>query len=387
MHLFLQSLAKHLRWWLASLWPGAHPAAPLSLRRLIFLLLGYPLFLALQLVHWLGFLIDELLFSAYRKVEIASPVFIVGIPRSGTTFLHRTLASDSKFTFFATWEALLAPSITERKIIGAFATVDRAIGAPIKRLIQYCITKSSGDFDNIHEVGLAAPEEDYLALLPVGACFIMLLAFPFAKELYSLAKLDEQSEAQRMRTIEFYKRCLQKHLYCHPGKQLLSKNAAFSSWCTELASAIPGARFIVCIREPETALSSQISSLAPARQGFGADPDGSHTTKQFTEIYAHNYTALSSFVADSKTTPVALIEQSDLRADAATVIRSALQGIDLPLSEELDEALNRIPPNPSSKHQHKSSDFLIDPDVIEHSMQPAYVQMLNSPHRSQCLSP
>lgn len=371
----------HFRWWLASLWPGAHPAAPLGLRRLIFLLLGYPLFLALQLVHWAGFLIDELLFSAYRKIEIKSPVFIVGIPRSGTTFLHRTLAIDSKFTCFSTWEALLAPSITERKIIGALATIDREIGAPLKRLIHYCINRSSGEFNDIHEVGLDAPEEDYLALLPAGACFIMLLAFPFARELNALAKLNEQSEAERKRIIESYKRCLQKHLYCHPEKQLLSKNAAFSSWTAELASAIPGARFIVCVREPETALSSQISSLAPARKAFGTDPEGSQTTRQFTEIYAHNYKALAGFVRNSRTSCVALIEQSDLRTQGASTIRSALSAIDLPISGELDEAIDQLRTNTSSKHQHQSNDFLIDSDAIRHSMQPAYEEMLDSPHR------
>lgn len=371
MHLFLQSMIRYLAWWGASLWPGKHEGAPLGLRRLVFLLLGYPLFLGLQLVHWLGFLCDEIFFSAYRKVEVESPVFIHGIPRSGTTFLHRTLAADPNYTYFTTWEAILAPSITERKVVCALAAIDRAIGAPCKRLIQACLNKSSADFNAIHEVGLDTPEEDYLALLPAGGCFILLLAFPFSKELTALAKLDQMPASERERWILFYKRCLQKHLYCHPGKQLLSKNAAFATWGASLQEAFPDAHFLICIREPDTALSSQLSSLAPARKAFGTDPNGSHTSKQFTDIYSHAYQALKTFVDSAEQDQVAVVVQAKLKADPAGTIRSALEQIGL----ETPPGLDQLKPSPSSGHHHKLGDFNIDPEPIERRMQTAYERM------------
>ncbi|MCW8830439.1 MAG: sulfotransferase, partial [Gammaproteobacteria bacterium] len=43
--------------------------------------------------------LDELFFSAYKQQNV-KPVFIIGQPRSGTTFLHRTLANDTE-TFVA----------------------------------------------------------------------------------------------------------------------------------------------------------------------------------------------------------------------------------------------------------------------------------------------
>ncbi|MGB0184984.1 MAG: sulfotransferase, partial [Opitutales bacterium] len=87
-------MARYLKWWLRALRPGANPSAPLTWRRILFLLLA-PLLLAVQVFHWLGLFLDELLFPNYRKVKIEAPVFITGIPRSGTTFVHRTLAHDS----------------------------------------------------------------------------------------------------------------------------------------------------------------------------------------------------------------------------------------------------------------------------------------------------
>ena len=39
--------------------------------------------LALFLVyHWLGLLLDEILFRGYRRVAVERPVFILGVPRT-----------------------------------------------------------------------------------------------------------------------------------------------------------------------------------------------------------------------------------------------------------------------------------------------------------------
>jgi len=362
----------HLCWWLASFWPGKHPGAPVRPGRLLFLLLGYPLFFVLQVLHWLGFALDALFFGGYRKVGIESPVFILGIPRSGTTFLHRTLAADPSYTSFTTWEAALAPSITERKLIGLISRLDRAFGAPGRRLLKFCLNRSKGNFDAIHEVDLSAPEEDYLSLLPAGACFILLLAFPFSTELAALARLDQLPEDRRRAILRFYKSCLQRHLYCHRGKRLLSKNAAFASWCSALREAFPDAKFLVCIREPERALSSQLSSLAPARRLFGTDPDGKQTAARFTGIYAHTYQSLARFVTSTEREQTAVICQNKLRAGPAGTIRAALHALSLAMPPGLEE----LQPAPSSSHQHTLSEFSIDTEKIERCMRPAYESML-----------
>ncbi|MGB1126916.1 MAG: sulfotransferase [Opitutales bacterium] len=378
LDLFLKSLSNHLAWWFSSLWPGKHKAAPLGLSRLCFLLLGYPLFLSVQLAHWLGFLFDEILFSAYRKTPVLAPVFISGIPRSGTTFLHRALAAEERYTYFTTWEAALAPSITERKIIRLLAALDRIVGGPIKGLFHALLAKGTGDFNTVHQVGLDAPEEDYLALLPIGACFILLLAFPFSKELEALVQLERMPQNERSRLIEFYKRCLQKHLYCHPGKTLLSKNAAFATWCPALIETFPDAKILLCIREPDTALSSQLSSLTPARKLFGTDPDGRHTAERFCSIYRHAYQSLAELLQSTTPSQVAIIAQSDLKNDPSGTIQTALKQLAMPLPA----SLSQLPPTAASKHQHQPGEFSVDSQPIRDCMLPAYEALLRSDHRS-----
>ncbi|PXA02973.1 sulfotransferase [Coraliomargarita sinensis] len=378
MHLFFQSLIRYLSWWIASIWPGRHDGAPLHARRLLFLLLFYPAFLFLQLMHWFGFLCDELCFPGYRKVAVKDPVFVLGIPRSGTTFLHRSLAKDPQFTSFSTWEAILAPSVTERKIVGLLKAVDRTLGAPLNKLIQKILRSASGDFNDIHEVGLSVPEEDYLSLLPAGGCFILFLAFPFSSCLRDLSRLDEVPEKERQRLLDVYKRALQRHLYCHPGKRLLSKNAAFATWASALQAIFPGAGFLICVREPCSALSSQLSSLAPARRFFGTDPDGTHTTRSFLNIYTHSYRQLARFVEASEPSQVALIEQSDMKAAPAEIIRAAVTQLDLRASPPLERGKSAT----RSTHRHAPKDFALDTTEIEGCMNSPYETMLRSPNRT-----
>jgi hypothetical protein len=68
------------------------------------------------------------LFPAFRRQQIRQPVFVLGVPRSGTTFLHRALAADAAFTTTRTWELLFAPSLCQRYLIRGLIAVDSSWG-------------------------------------------------------------------------------------------------------------------------------------------------------------------------------------------------------------------------------------------------------------------
>jgi hypothetical protein len=186
---------------------------------------------------------------------------------------------------------------------------------------------------------------------------------------------------ERQTLLRFYRSLLQRHLYCHPGKKLLSKNAAFATWGTELKATLPQARFLVCLREPATALSSQLSSLAGARQLSGSDPDGSLTRDLFTDLYAAGYRDLAAFISACPTQQTALIAQSDLRSDPAGTIRAALRQTGIELGPILTASLDQLRPAPPSGHQHSPEDFSLDTEQLRDCMRPAYEAMLQSPNR------
>lgn len=57
-----------------------------SPRRLLAMALFWPAFLLLQTINGLALLLDRVLFPRYRQIAVREPLFVVGIPRSGTTF-------------------------------------------------------------------------------------------------------------------------------------------------------------------------------------------------------------------------------------------------------------------------------------------------------------
>lgn len=378
---FIRSAWLHISWFIRSLWPGSHPGASLGVGRLLFLFILFPLFLTLQLIHWVCFFLDEIFFHSYRNVEIKAPVFISGIPRSGTTFVHRTLQDKlSGFTSFSTWEAVLAPSIFQRKCLRLLARIDQLLGGFGRKCLNAVVNKFSEDLDDVHEVGLSDPEEDYLALLPAGGCFIMLFAFPFSQHLKQIGMLDLLSSKERERILQFYHRCLQKHLYCSPrNSRLLSKNAAFGSWIPELQSRYPDSSCVLCIREPSRAISSQLSSLEGAHSLFGSDSSGEYSAKLILEVFTHNYLTLNTFSKNVRT-GVGILDQKDLRKEPGKLLAKMANRLQLGTAEEIGK-LKTLESASSSRHKHELKDHPIEIKAIKVCIEPSYEEMLRAKQR------
>ena len=133
-----------------------------------------------QCMHWLGFFLDDLLFRGYRKVRVKEPVFMVGMPRSGTTFLHRLLAKDNAhFSTFSYWEMAMAPSITERKIWFLVGKIDAVLGGFGRKLLVTVDKKAFQDVGKIHPISLFEPDEDEMLLIWASSSILLLLPFPF----------------------------------------------------------------------------------------------------------------------------------------------------------------------------------------------------------------
>ncbi|MEX0325998.1 MAG: sulfotransferase, partial [Puniceicoccaceae bacterium] len=335
-------------------------------------------------IHWLGFLLDELIFRSYREVEIKEPLFVIGVPRSGTTFVHRAISADrEQFTTMETWEALIAPSITGRKLVRLLSRLDRKVGSPLHRLMDALTARVTGGFSHIHEVGLHAPEEDYLSLLPAGGCFILVLALPASRSLWQLGRFQELPDEQREILVNFYKRCLQKHLYCAPpGRRLLSKNAAFGSWLPDLRFAFPDARYLFCIREPRSSLASQLSSIRSGLKFFATTRAADTYSLEFQTVFAHIYRILldekQSFLVDR----LAIIDQTRLREDTAAVLEQSLRQVCVPPSNALRKAIAEAAKESGeteSTHQHSPLTAKTGPDEFNSLVRHIYEEILAHP--------
>lgn len=244
----------------------------LTRKRLAFLLLFYTVWPLWTMFTWLCFLLDDLIFPAYKQQPIEKPLFILGNFRSGSTFLHRLLSRDSAtFTSLRTWDIFLMPSITQRKLFRGLARIDRVFGSPLVKMLKGLDQRSLGKV-RIHKISLFEPEEDENILLHTWSTFFVSLLFPFLDELPPYQFFDDALPAdEKKRIMGFYRSCLQRHLYATGGKRhFVAKNPAFSAKIETLMEFFPDACILYLARNPLDMLPSTISWLSYAWHVFSA---------------------------------------------------------------------------------------------------------------------
>lgn len=215
----------------------------------------------LELVNWTCLLLDEILFPAYRQTAVTRPVFIVGFPRSGTTYLHRLIDNDQdQFTSLKLWEIIFAPSILQKKFFLLLGKLDRMMGKPLYRAVIHIEGKVFEGSRKMHKISHFEAEEDEIILMHIFSSLFLAFMFPF-EEMDAFGRFDtEVPPKHRQKIMRFYKKCVQRHLYVFgPEKHFLSKNPASSSKINAIYGTFPDAKIICMVRHPFEAIPSAIS--------------------------------------------------------------------------------------------------------------------------------
>lgn len=376
MRLFLLSLRRHL----SLIWQAL--TSPFIDRRrpggTLLVLFALPVFLVWQLLHGLGWLLDEILFRGYRKVDVKEPLFVLGPPRSGTTHLHHVLAMDDNTTTFRAWECLFGLSVCGRKLCLGLMRLDKLIGRPVGRLIDWAGVRLLKSMDDIHPLALDAPEEDFLCLTPVAACFLLIVPFPRSSWLWRVARFDTALPDKEKRALmAYYRACIQKHLYTFgPDKQFLSKNASFTGMAQALLDEFPDARIFATSRDPMATVPSQLSSLQPAMALCGFPKISETMRDELTNLLRFYYEHLADVVA-ANPGRIAIIENSRLRDSLAESVKEAADRTGLALRSTFIEKLEAMS-NESRKHRsghkYRLEDFALSDELIRSKFATVYAR-------------
>ena len=218
----------------------------------------FPLFSLMTLWNnlWLG--VDWLIFPKFRRQQIVQPVFVVSLPRTGTTnLLHGLTDSGMPFTALALWESLLAPSVVQKKVL---RLAWRVMPTPMRNLVRRADRRLLDKLNAIHKVSLFSQEEDELALMWSWSTAYMAFFYPESEVFRDVCRFDaEVSERRKARIMRRYKRLVQRHLHALPqghGLRFMAKNPLMASKVQALSTAFPDARAIVIDRDPRRVLPS-----------------------------------------------------------------------------------------------------------------------------------
>lgn len=159
------------------------------------MLLFIPLFITLLVVNNLALALDWVLFPRFRKQEVIDPVFIVSLPRTGTTNVLYALNSPNlPFTSMKLWECLFAPSIIQRKSIHLLW---RLIPNKLRKSIRKLDKKLHQEINEIHNSSLFLHEEDDIVLAWSFSTIYMSFLYPESNVLRELFNFDEQVTQRR----------------------------------------------------------------------------------------------------------------------------------------------------------------------------------------------
>jgi hypothetical protein len=169
---------------------------------------------------------------------------------------------EDNFFCFRTWE-ILFPAIIQKKALSLVGRFDRLIGHIFSKLIRRIETALLGDFLKSHSTGLYYPEEDELLLIHIFSSVFLFALFPFLEELRRFSRFDEALRpGEQKRIMNFYRNCLKRQAYFNgKGKNLLSKNPAFSAKVKNLYEYFPGCKIIYMIRNPLDVVPSMQSQI------------------------------------------------------------------------------------------------------------------------------
>jgi len=341
--------------------------APASRRRLLVrLLLRVPL---VALFHAVCFFLDGILFPGLRKVEVRSPVFIVGHARSGTTLLHRLMHEDGeRFSAFMLYE-LWFPSLLQKKVIRLLAACDRRLlGSRIAKRVEAWEDKVYGPTRHIHKMSLTQPEEDDFIFTASCASGWWIVMLPYMGQL-DFYYVDQHPPARRRRLMNFYRECVRRQLYLNGAEKIhLSKNPTFSGRVESLIETFPDARIIVPMRNPYDTIPSLLKLMQVSWQARGwSDERMQSSLRIMAEQSFHTYKYPLEALARHPRTKQAIVDYRDLVGEPKRTVERVYEQLGFPVTPEFAAVLEREQQR-AKKHEtsftYSLEEFGLKPDEI-----------------------
>lgn len=199
--------------------------------------------------------------KAHPEVDgevIARPVFVVGLPRTGTTLLHELLALDPSSRSPSMWELSRPcppPEPDTYTTDARIAPIDQHL-ARLRRLVP--------TLDAIHRMRAALPHECLAAMAPSFWSY----QFPFNFYLPSYLRWCERVDAAP--AYRFHRYFLQHLQSRFRRERWVLKSPAHLGQLDALLAMYPDARIVQTHRDPVDVIPSA-SSLHHVMQGLGSD--------------------------------------------------------------------------------------------------------------------
>jgi hypothetical protein len=267
---------------------------------------------------------------SYVEVPIERPVFVVGLPRTGTTALHRLLAADPRHQGLDLWLTEFPqprPSPPERDASPVFQGISAAYA---DHHVEH------PEFMGLHYMDATSVEECWRILRQSGKsiAFESLAHVPT----YStwLAQQDWTDAYERHRAN------LQLIGLNDPDKRWVLKNPSHLVALDALLAVYPDALVVRTHRDPVTSVASACSLSAEATAGWSTTFVGETIGRTQLDMLARSHRRFEEVRARHDPAQFVDVEYDDFVADPVGTTRGIYDAFDLGWTPEVADVVTRI---------------------------------------------
>ena len=307
--------------------------------------------------------------------EIRRPLFIVGLPRTGSTLLHHLLAQDPGSRVAQAWEVMYPSPPPTRERYETDPRIARAA-----RQLRWLDTLTP-DFKAIHATGAQLPLECIAVMSPSFLCWRF-------NTMYRVPTYQEWLEGQDfLPTYDFHRRFLQQLQWRAPAGHWVLKAPSHMLAFDALLQTYPDAHIVQTHRDPLTVLGSAASLTAVLYRGFTDEPDlaeiGREVSRRWT-IGIERALQVRRMVASGGTGSSTCTTTTSSRTRWPSFVGST-PNFGIPLSEAARSRMGRfLADNPKDKHgphQYSLEAFGLDVDDLSRRFK-AYREHFGIPSES-----
>ncbi|WP_161976536.1 sulfotransferase [Mycolicibacterium sp. CH28] len=313
--------------------------------------------------------LDHLVYPRHRAQPIDRPIFIIGNPRSGTTFLHRLLLGAGGMAAFELWE-MLFPAITARKLLGRI----------VPRLDR--LSPARYHASDVHDTSLRGIETDDVAWFfrtldgPFAWAYFLAWQDTWGSELSQREfGIDAVPQRDRDRFFRYYEACWRRNLMYKRCTRILAKTSMLTFRLEEVLKRYPDCKLVYIIRDPVEVIPSGMSLLASVLEnGYDVWNRTSEEDQQrwIENLYQASCAMLSTFheaqsaglIPDRN---LCVVRYTDLLDDLEPTIARILDFLEIEPTAAFQEEVRAQAErqrNYQSRHQHSPDRFGLDPDRI-----------------------
>ena len=294
---------------------------------------------------------------AIAAEAIRRPLFITGLPRSGTTFLHALLAQDPAHRAPQVWE-VMHPSPPPEK--ASYAT-DARITTTARELKWLDLLMP--DFETVHLIDARLPQE----CIAITSHDFRSYTF---ESMYNVPSYRAWHDRQDKRPVyEFHRHFLQHLQWRCPGQRWVLKAPSHLLALEALLQVYPDACIVLTHRDPLKVLASCASFTEVLRGGFSDHIDKASLAQEVLQRWVEG----SGLAVKYRQAPGNLQQQLfdvhylELLRDPMSMVRRIYAFFDLELTGAAEMAMERFlranPKNKGGVHRYSLEEFGLNPET------------------------